>query len=91
MKREEFEAELARDGYQLFYGGLRANEALPEHGHDWDARIMVIGGEITLTRDGNAETFGIGDSCAVAANYPHAEQVGPRGVALIIGRRAAKA
>ncbi|HME25187.1 MAG TPA: cupin domain-containing protein [Acetobacteraceae bacterium] len=90
MKREEFEADLLREGYQVFYGGMRANEVNPEHGHEFDARVMVIGGEITLTRDGRAETFRTGDSCAVPANYPHAEQVGPQGVAWIFGRRAAR-
>jgi quercetin dioxygenase-like cupin family protein len=48
---------------------------------------MVIGGEITLTRGGKAETFRVGDSCAVAAGEIHAEHVGPQGVAYIAGRR----
>ena len=48
---------------------------------------MVIGGEITLTRGGKAETFGVGDSCAVAAGEVHGERVGPQGVAYIAGRR----
>ena len=43
---------------------------------------MVIGGEITITRGGKAETFHVGDSCAVAAGEIHAEHVGPQGVAL---------
>ncbi|MGE0736795.1 MAG: cupin domain-containing protein [Alphaproteobacteria bacterium] len=87
MTQSEFEADLRREGYQVFYGGSRANEVLPEHGHAWDARLMVIGGEITLTRDGKAETFRAGDTCMVPANYPHAEHTGRQGVALIIGRR----
>ena len=33
------------------------------HAHDFDARIMVLGGEITLTRDDKAETFRAGDHC----------------------------
>ena len=88
MNRSDFEADLLREGYQIYYGGQRAIEATPEHGHDWDARVMVIAGEITITRDGKADTFREGDSCAVPANYPHAEQVGPQGVAYIAGRRA---
>lgn len=50
---------------------------------------MVIGGEITLTRAGTAETFRTGDSCTVAAGEVHAEHVGPQGVAYIAGRRSA--
>ena len=90
MNREEFEADLLREGYRVFYNGFRANEVLPEHGHEWDARLMVIGGEITITRDGKAETFRVGDSCTVPANYPHAEHVGPQGVAFVVGRRTGK-
>jgi len=87
MNQSEFEADLLREGYQVFYGGLRANEVNPEHGHAWDARVMVIGGEITITRDGKAEIFRTGDSCMIPANYAHAEKIGPRGVAYIAGRK----
>ena len=87
MNQSEFETDLQRQGYQVFYGGLQAGMVNPDHAHDWDARVMVIGGEITLTRCGRAETFRVGDSCAVAAGEVHAEHVGPQGVAYIAGRR----
>ena len=88
MNQREFEAELRREGYQVFYGGLKAGEVNPEHAHDWDAHVMVIGGEITLTRAGKPETFRAGDSCSVSAGEMHAEHVGPQGVAYVAGRRA---
>ena len=56
MNQSEFETDLRRQGYQVFYGGLQAGMVNPDHAHDWDARVMVIGGEITLTRGGRAET-----------------------------------
>ena len=87
MNQSEFEADLRRQGYEVFYGGLQAGTANPDHAHDWDARVMVIGGEITLTRGGKTETFRVGDSCTVAAGEVHAEHVGPRGVAYVAGRR----
>ena len=88
MNQSEFEADLRCEGYQVYYGGLRANEVNAEHGHDWNARVMVIGGEITITRDGKDDVFRVGDSCMVPANYPHTEKVGPQGVAFIAGRKA---
>ena len=91
MNQSEFEADLQRQGYQVFYGGLQAGVVNPDHTHDWDARVMVIDGQITLTRGGKAETFCVGDSCAVAAGEVHAERVGPQGVAYIAGRRNAVA
>jgi len=87
MNQSEFEAELQREGYQVFYGGLQAGMVNPDHAHEWDARVMVIGGEITVTRGAKAETFRAGDSCAVPAGEIHAERVGPQGVAYIVGRR----
>ena len=91
MNQADFEADLRREGYQVFYGGLKAGAVNHDHSHDWDARVMVIGGEITITREGKAETFRVGDSCAVAAGEMHAEHVGSQGVAYIAGRRAAAA
>jgi len=91
MNQSDFETDLRREGYQVFYGGLKAGEVNSDHSHDWHARVMVIGGEITITRGGKAETFHVGDSCAVAAGEIHAEHVGPQGVAFIAGRRAAAA
>ncbi len=91
MNQSEFEADLKREGYEVVYGGLRADHVNPDHTHEWDARVMVIGGQITLTRAGRAETFHVGDSCAVAAGELHAEHVGPQGVAYIAGRRTAGA
>ena len=87
MKQSEFEADLRRQGYGVFYGGFQAGTVNPDHTHQWDARIMVIGGEITLTRGGKTETFRPGDSCAVSAGEVHAEHVGAQGVAYIAGRR----
>jgi quercetin dioxygenase-like cupin family protein len=91
MNQRHFEAALRHEGYQVFYGGLKAGEVSAEHSHEWDARVMVIGGELTLTRGGKTETFRAGDSCAVPAGELHAEHVGPQGVAYIAGRRAAAA
>lgn len=82
-----FEADLRRQGYEVFYGGMPPGTVNTGHAHEWDARVMVIGGEITVTHGGRAQTFRAGDSCAVVAGEVHAEQVGPRGVAYIAGRR----
>ncbi len=91
MNQSDFEADVRREGYQVFYDGMKAGVVNPDHTHEWDARLMVIGGEITVTRAGKAQTFRAGDSCAVSAGEVHAETVGPQGVAYIAGRRAAAA
>lgn len=87
MNQRDFEADLRRDGYQVFYGGNRAGEAVGEHAHPWDARLFIVGGEFTLGRNGKTEVLRAGDTCMVPANQSHTELTGPQGVALIIGRR----
>ena len=90
MNQSEFEADLRREGYEVFYSGMGAGHVNPEHSHEWDARLMIIGGEITLTRGARSETFRAGGSCAVPAGETHAEYVGPQGVAFVVGRRVQK-
>ena len=34
MNQSDFEADLRREGYQIFYGGLKADEVNTEHSHD---------------------------------------------------------
>lgn len=88
MDTNEFTAELRHEGYQVVHGGLKPGQVNPDHSHDFDARVMVLGGEITIVRDGASETFRTGDSCSVPAGCMHAEHVGPEGIAYIVGRRA---
>ena len=87
MDRLEFEAELRRDGFRVVNASLRPNTREANHCHDFDARLFVLGGEITITRDNNPETFRAGQCCEVPAGCLHAEQVGPEGVAYVSGRR----
>jgi quercetin dioxygenase-like cupin family protein len=87
MTQTEFEADLRREGYQISYGGHKPGTVNAEHAHEWDTRIMVAGGEITVSRGGRAESLHAGQSCMVPAGELHAEHIGPEGVALVIGRR----
>ncbi|HXT78433.1 MAG TPA: cupin domain-containing protein [Acetobacteraceae bacterium] len=92
LTREAFESDLRREGFEVVHGGQKPGYSADPHAHDFDARIMVLGGEITVVRDGKPETFRAGDHCEVPAGCMHGEQVGPEGVAFIAGkayRRAA--
>ncbi len=87
MNIDAFKADLIREGYQPKFSSLPPGQVAPDHTHDFDARVMVLGGEITITRDGKPETFRVGDSCSVPSGTMHAEHVGPEGVAYLSGRR----
>jgi quercetin dioxygenase-like cupin family protein len=87
MDQHEFAAELRGDGFRPVYASLRPNMREANHCHDFDARLFVLGGEITITRDNTPETFRAGQCCEVPAGCMHTEQVGPEGVAYLSGRR----
>ena len=87
MDRLEFEAQLRQDGFRVVNSSLRPNAREANHCHDFDARLLVLGGEITITRNNNPETFRAGQCCEVPAGSMHAELVGPEGVAYAAGRR----
>jgi len=87
MDRLEFEGELRREGYSVVNASLTPNLRVANHCHEFDAKLLVLGGEITITRDNSPQTFRAGGCCEVPANYMHAEHVGPEGVAFLSGRR----
>ena len=51
MDRLEFEADLQRDGFSAVYSSLTPNMKVSNHCHDFDARLFVLGGEITMDVD----------------------------------------
>jgi quercetin dioxygenase-like cupin family protein len=88
MDRIAFAAELKREGFEIVEREMAANAVNPEHQHEFDARILILAGEMTITRDGAATTYRAGDTCAVPHGHRHAERAGPDGVSYIAGRRA---
>ncbi len=58
-----------------------------EHTHEFDARVMVTEGEIAISMGGEKRVYHPGEWCEVAAGTPHAEEIGPAGVKLLVARR----
>ena len=48
MDRTAFESELQHDGYQVIVNTMQPGAINPEHAHDFDARLMVVAGEMTV-------------------------------------------
>lgn len=87
MERLEFESAARTDGFSIVYSSLKPLTTAPNHCHDFDARLYVLAGEITITRDNAPTTFRAGDCCEVPCGTMHTEQVGPDGVAIVSARR----
>jgi quercetin dioxygenase-like cupin family protein len=87
MDRTSFEAALKRDGYEVVARTMEPNAAKPEHAHEFDARVLVVAGEMTLDRDGAQHAYRPGEMFEITHGHPHAEIAGPDGATYIAGRR----
>ena len=64
-----------------------SNLVNPTHTHEFDAQLLILGGEMTILRDGVAHTYRQGDTCEMPAGTVHEERVGPEGVRYLAARR----
>ena len=89
MNRAEFEADLRREGYELREGAMEPNVDREAHAHEFDARLFVLDGSITLVFGADCRTYRPGDSCNVPAGTMHEEHTEADGVRYLAGRRPA--
>ena len=88
MDRDAFEAELRAQGYNdIVDRHMPAGVVNPEHAHEFDARVLILEGEMTIAAAGEERTYHTGSQCAIAAGHRHAERAGPEGVRYLAGRR----
>ena len=88
MERVEFETALREEGYlEVADRRMQPNKTNPEHSHEFDARLLVLEGEMTITCEGVEQTYRPGDTFAMSAGCLHTEQCGPEGVRYLAGRR----
>src|SRR5215467_12202013 len=87
MNRAEFEAELWREGYELQAGTIEPNVHRDAHAHDFDARLLVLEGSVTLVFGSDRCIYRPGDSCNVPAGTMHEEHTEADGVRFLAGRR----
>jgi quercetin dioxygenase-like cupin family protein len=88
MNRADFETELRAQGYrEIVDRRMDAKATNPEHSHEFDARLLVLEGEMTVVCDGEERTYRAGDTFAMTAGHRHTERCGPDGVHYLAGRR----
>ena len=88
MTEQEFRNQLAADGITTVVAVEReANGFMDTHTHPFEARALILDGEITIVAEGNTQHCVAGDTFRLAANVPHTETYGPRGVKYLAGRK----
>ena len=88
MERDDFIEMLAREGFQTTVLVEReAGASLDDHAHPFEAKALILEGEMTL-RIGNKDTRYVpGDMFHLRANETHSERYGPEGVCYLVGRK----
>lgn len=88
MTETEFRQQLAAQGFETFVVVEReANGGLDEHTHPFDAHALILDGDITIVSGGQMVRCGPGETFQLAANTPHTESYGPRGVRYLAARK----
>jgi quercetin dioxygenase-like cupin family protein len=90
MDRARFEAELREEGYaEIIERRMDANTVNPEHAHEFDARLLVLDGIMTIASEGAERSYRPGDTFTMRAGCRHTERSGPDGASYLAGRRYA--
>ncbi len=87
MTETEFRDLLASGGIDTVVLVEREPGSLDTHTHPFEARALILEGEITIVTAQGAQHYGPGDSFHLAANEAHTETYGPRGVKYLAGRK----
>lgn len=87
MTPEEFEQQMQQQGFETVTVERPANGALDLHTHPFEARALILEGEITIVAEGKTQFCKAGELFQLAANVPHTEVYGPAGVRYIAARK----
>ncbi|MBN3764388.1 cupin [Burkholderia sp. Ac-20365] len=88
MERDEFIDALKREGYAEIVTVTRdANGALDAHVHPFEAKALILHGELTIRIGATDHAYRAGDVFHLQANESHSESYGAEGVQYLVGRK----
>lgn len=88
MNRDEFLVTIADGMYAEIVAVTReADTGLETHSHPFEARALVLRGELKISIAGTARLYRAGDVFHVQARCEHSERYGPQGVTYLAARK----
>ncbi|WP_322104649.1 cupin domain-containing protein [Paraburkholderia sp. J41] len=87
MDRETFIRTLADEGFPEPVLVTREAGTTDEHTHPFEAKALIVAGEIGISVNGVERLYRAGDVFHLAPNLPHAERYGHGGVQYLAGRK----
>jgi len=90
LDQTTFIEQLAREGFQPpVLVERKALGSLESHVHPFEAKALVIDGELRIRTAAGERRYGAGEVFHLAAHEPHSEVFGAQGVRYLAGRRPA--
>ncbi len=88
MTTDEFESQLRRDGYlEIKHRFLDQGIDTQAHCHDFDTRLLVQQGELTLVCGDTRRTYRAGEILEIPAGALHCECYAPEPIRFVAGLR----
>lgn len=88
MDRATFSESLTKEGFpEAVVVTREANTAMDVHEHPFEARALILEGEMHIREDEEERLYRVGDVFHLPAHKPHSERYGPEGVTYLVGRK----
>ena len=88
MQKQTFEQAVMADGFdQPVEVSREANGFLDVHSHPFEARALILCGEIEIGLGETKRTYRAGEVFQLTRAQPHWERYGPNGVARVSARK----
>lgn len=88
MERTQFLDNLASEGFtEVVTVEREANGALASHVHPFEAKALVVAGELAIRTAEGERLYRTGDIFHLPAQCPHEERYGAQGVTYLVGRK----
>jgi len=86
---DAFAASMKKEGFdQVVERVWEPLATADEHTHTFDAKALVVKGEMWLTVNGQTQHLLPGGTFELTAGLPHSERYGPEGATYCVARRA---
>lgn len=85
---DEFEGQLLRDGYlDIKHRLVERGEDTQPHNHDFDTRLLILEGEMTVVCGGTERCYRAGEILEISASAEHCERYGTDRLRFVAGLR----
>lgn len=90
MERDDFLRRLSKEGFsEVVTVEREPNGSIDLHTHPFEAKALILKGEIRLRVGETEQVFRAGDVFHLRENEPHWESYGAEGVSYLVGRKHA--